>query len=573
MKKRLLSLFLCITTVVSLCAAFASCNQGVKLTDEGVTRPMTIGLAMITNEETTEEGIEIVQAAINRITEKSLNTHIVLQLYTEDRYAAEIEKKIAGRLADEEAGETRISMGGADDVVLNKYGREITVYPDLYPNEIDIFMVQSGAQMIDYYRKGALADVSSTISSGNATLLNKYISTSILDYGKIGEVQYGIPGNSVYGDYEYLIINREYFDELKYNISDVTASLSSIQDYLVELATVKPDVTPLYNIGDMGLESITGKHSVVASFIPEGAKLDPDTSYSPGNILVNETVRAALTTVNACASINGKYPVNTKNADLEADFGAGYMRGNCDLPAQLEDKYYVVQTKGPVAETDEVYASMFVCSAFTTDVDRCMEVVNLINTNSVIRNLLCYGVENVHYTVDDDTGIVSRIKNPKDNAFYSMDIYNTGNLFLVKQNSEMTEEELLYSADNWRLAKQAAADVFLSPNVGFKLNFETEEEAKSIADKDGIMLEKAIEELELLYDELWIRIQEYDVYADTSTGNESTFSGYLDYLSKWLTSNKYVVYALSSKASDTYNVNKQYRTWYSMVVSPDPTEE
>lgn len=560
--------------IVAVLAAFTSCNNQGNTQTESIIRPMTVTLTMITDEETTDAGIQIVQDAINKITEKSLNTHVVLQLYTEDQYYSAVEAKLGARAEDVEAGITRISMGTAEDVVLNEYGRELTVYPTPYPNQIDIFLVKDGTQFIEYYQAGYLSDIGSAVTAdGVAGLLNKYISADVLSYGKIGETQYAVPGNSLYGEHEYLLINKELFDKYNYDIDAVTAELPSIEDYLVDLARYEKGVLPLYNINYMGLESVTGRPSIIASYIPEGAVMDAETAFTPSNIITFESVRNTLTTVNAFGSINGDYPIFTEIVDFSKTFGAAYIKGSSATPAQYEDDYYVIKVKGPTLDTDEIYASMFAVSAFTTDVDRCMEVVNLINTDATVRNLLQYGVENSQYTLDEDTGIVSKIANPRDDAYYSMDMYKTGNMFLLMPNDEMTETELLYSANNWALAKQAAADAFHSPNAGFRLKYETVEDKDEAYEKYGIMLEEDIEQLELLYDELWTKMAEYDVYVDTATGVDTTFTGYLDYLSRWVTGNKYVSYAVSSRATDLYNINKQYRDWYTLTVNPDGVEE
>ena len=565
MKKRLFGLFLCMIMIV---AVFTSCNNSGNVQTEDLTVPMTVTLTMITDEETTDAGRQMVQDAINRITEKSLNTHVVLQLYTENQYYAAVEAKLKAREEDEKAGIQRISMGKADDIVLNQYGREITVYPTPYPNQIDIFLLKNGTQLIEYYQQGYLSDIGSALASdGVANLLNKYISADVLNYGKIGEIQYAVPGNSLYsGEYEYLLINKELFDKYNYDIDEVTDELSSIEDYLVDLAKYEKDVLPLYNINYLGLESATGRPSVVGTYIPEDAVLNEETMFAPSNIISIDNVRKALTTVNAFASINGDYPIFTDDVDFDKTFGAAYIKGSSATPAEYTDDYYVVDVKGPRLTTEDIYGSMFAVSSFTTDADRCMEIVNLINTDSTVRNLLQYGVENAQYTVDDDTGIVSKIANPKDDAYYSMNMYKTGNMFLLMPNDEMTERELLYSANNWALAKQTAADAFRSPNVGFALKFETVDDLEESYAQYGIMLEEDIERLELLYDELWTKMAEYDVYVDTATGVDTTFSGYLDYLSRWVSGNKYVSYANSV-------ISKQYRDWYNLVVYPDGLEE
>ena len=575
MKKRFISLFLCIAMMVSACAFLTSCGSDGNVAEDSAIKPMTITLAMITNEETTPEGIKVVQDAINKITEDTLNTHVVLQFYTEDDYKVEVQKKLYARMAEKEAGVVRSSMGKETDVVLNQYGREIVVYPEPYDNQIDIFMVADYNELWEYYSKEMVADLNEAFvaGTGNSILMNKYVSPELMNFGKINDVQYAIPSNSLYGEYEYLLINKELFDGLNYDIDEVT-DLNSIGQYLIDVANHHPDAIPLYNINEMGLESVTGKASVVASYIPEGSVLNADTAFSPTNILMIEEIRKTLTTINSFASINGDYPIYTEEVDFSQKFGAAYLKGNNDIPEKYEEDYYVLRHKGPVAETSEVYSSMFAVSNYSTDPMRCMEVITLINTNEEFRNLLLYGVENETYTVDEITGIIHRIKTPIEgtNVVYSMDMYKTGNLFLVWPNSDMTETEMMYAANDWELAKSCAREAHYSPNIGFALKHEVvgQYDPQSY---NGLTVDEASIQLELLYDELWVKLREYGCAVDTTTGEDAEFEAFLTTIERWLASNQYVIFGVSNKNSDIYTFNKQYRQWYEHVVYPDGVPE
>ena len=577
MKKRLISLFLCITMIASVCVLFTSCGSDGNVSQDSVIKPMTITLAMITNEETTPEGIKVVQDAINKITENSLNTHVVLQLYTEDEYRVEVMKKLTARKAEDEAGVKKSSMGKETDFVLNKHGRKITVYPEPYENQIDIFMVANYNELWECYSNGMVADLSEAFiaGTGNSVLLNKYVSPDLMKFGKINDTQYAIPSNSLYGEYEYLLINTELFDGLNYDIDEVT-DLTSIGQYLVDVANNKAtnNAIPLYNINDMGIESLTGKASVVGNYIPEGSVLGAESAFSPTNILMIEDVRKTLTTINSFASVNGDYPVYTEEVDFTQKFGAAYVKGTSDIPEKYEDEYYVVRHKGPVAETSEVYASMFAVSEFSSDAMRCMQIITLINTDRAFRNLLLYGVENETYTVDERTGYINRIKTPIEgtNVVYSMDMYKTGNLFLVTPNTDMTETEMMYAANDWALAKDCAREAHYSPNIGFALQYDTKTGYNSNA-YGGMTVAEAVTQLELLYDELWVKLREYGTAVNTSTGEDADFEAFLTTIERWLGSNEYVTFGVSNKNSDVYTLNKQYRTWYDRVIYPDGVPE
>ncbi len=561
--------------------ALTACGGGGNVAQSSTFVPMTITLTLMTNEETTPEGVQAVQDAINNVTERTFNTHIVLQLYSEEEYTSVVQEKLAARAADKEAGVTRSSAGKDSDVIVNEYGREITVYPDPYPNQIDIFLVGDYNELFTYYQNEQIADLSEAFnsSSGNAVLLNKYTSQSLMNLGKINDTQYAIPSNSLYGEYEYLLINKELFLKYNYDI-DLVTDLNSIGQYLVDLANYEKDVIPLYNINEMGLESLTGRPSVVASYITEGAVIDEETAFAPSNILMLEDIRTILTTINSFASINGDYPIYTKTVDFDKKFGAAYITGTSELPEEYEDEYYVVRHRGPIAETSEVYASMFAVSSYTSEVDRCTEIINMINTNPEIRNMLLYGVENVTYTRDEN-GMVTRVSTPVEDEngnntgayyTYSMDMYKTGNLFLVWQNTDMTEEELLYSANDWELAKNASREAHFSPNIGFSLKYDTVNTYNPEI-QNGITVKEAALQLELLYDELWVKMREFGSAVDTSTGDIADIGAFLTTIERWLTNNQYVIYGVSNRTTDVYAFNKQYRDWYTNKVYPDGMPE
>ena len=59
----------------------------------------------------------------------------------------------------------------------------------------------------------------------------------------------------------------------------------------------------------------------------------------------------------------------------------------------------------------------------------------MLNTNSELRNLLQYGVEGVHYELDEDER-VDRFNND-----YIMDINTTGNIFVAYPEENVTDEE------------------------------------------------------------------------------------------------------------------------------------
>lgn len=549
MKKRLMSLGLCMLMLVSTTSILSSCKDDSTRETEEPVKPMTVTLNMITDERTTENGIDAVQKAINQITENDLNVHVVLQLYTKDEYHDAILNKSQARLDDISAGKKYSSIGSIDDqkvieIADGKY-RTVTAYPEPYANQLDIFVVTGYDMLTEFVDAGIVTDVTDAMSSTEATLIAKYVSSKLLGYGNVNDAQYAVPGNSYYGAYEYLLVKKSLFDKYPYSIKDMTG-LASLREYLVDVAENEEGVIPLYNVGSLGLTSVLERDSIVSSFVPDGA-VETDT-YRPDNILKNASVQAQLATIIACGSVNGDYAKDVDVVDFDANFAAAYITGDAGTPELYKDDYYVIQTRKPVADADEIFSSMFAVSPYTSDVNRCMQLINLLMTNETLLNMLLYGVENTTYVRDEDTGIISRKYSNDTDSIYIMDENLIGNLFLAWQNDEMSEEMLRVSADNWKLAKQASTDATFSPFARFPLVWN---------DK----LEQTAKGLNELYVDLWTKVGEFNGRVDPTTGEQYTPDTYVTgYLSTWVGSSPDVLNAVNTADKET--LAGQYLAWF-----------
>ena len=132
MKKRLLSLALCLAMLLPTLLMFTSCQEEeVEVT--GTIAPMTIVIALMTDEKTNEAGIEAAEKALNRITENNFNTHIELKLFTEDEYYAKVEEALLARRQAVIDGDQSTSVGDVKDKIYDEEkNREVTAYPEVY---------------------------------------------------------------------------------------------------------------------------------------------------------------------------------------------------------------------------------------------------------------------------------------------------------------------------------------------------------------------------------------------------------------------------------------------------------
>ena len=564
MKKRLLSLVLCVAVFACALMSFVGCSGDKNVEASDNVKPMTVTLTMITSEKTNEEGIKAVEEALNVFTENNLKMHVVLQLYTADEYKDAVDAKLKARERDNEYGIKRTSLGQASDVkvveIVDGKTRTVTSYPEPYPNQIDIFMVDNYNDLLAYQEEGYLSDISEGITGTAGSLMSKYISQSLLSYGVIDDSNYGVPTNGIYGDYEFIIVKKDLFDKYPYSIEDMKG-LSDLAPYLCDVAE-KEKIIPLYNVSTMNLISLTGKDSAVAAYVPIGGK-EAD-GYPPGNILSNSYVKGYLGAVAQFSSINGDYPVRSDEIDFNANFAAATLVCDASEIEAYKDDYYMIKTRTPVADAEQIYGSMFAVSAFTSDAVRCVGVINLIETNRDFLNTLLYGVENKTYTVNEDTGVVSR-KYVGD-TIYIMDEFHCGNIFLAMQNDEMDEKTMILSQNDWKYAKIAASEVTYSPYARFQLVWDTPNDHKG--ESNYTLISDYADQLEELYDEVWFRLKEYKTFVDPLTGEVMDPASFISQLENWL-GQQTAVKNMNSSSVGTSSLRRQYLDWYNAIYNAE----
>ena len=113
----------------------------------------------------------------------------------------------------------------------------------------------------------------------------------------------------------------------------------------------------------------------------------------------------------------------------------------------------------PRADYDDIYGNMFCVSALEDSVARSMEIVTYINTNSTVRNILQYGIEDENYYIDD-YGVLHRY-----NDTYMMDINKTGNVFMAHPEEGLPE-------DYWDVGVRQNGDAYMVPTFGFQIEYD-----------------------------------------------------------------------------------------------------
>ncbi len=284
-----------------------------------------------------------------------------------------------------------------------------------YASEIDKFTSEtSGIVLVDSPEtmeklSGKLVDLdpyltSDSYASKGYGKLNTQIAISLLDAARVTEngveKLYCIPNNHVIGSYEYIVIDKAIAANLLY----ANSTLQNMTSWELT-ADLRDYAVANYDFAD--------------GVIPAIAEVDY-ANYDPNSGAVVTRVvnapyeaKAAIEAENMIVNI-AKYPVADKNEAYSSAFAV--LEGT---PVDPEDT------------TKKV--------AFDLYSERAMQVIYEINSNSTIRNLLQYGVENVNYHLDENNIVV-----PNAEKRYDMNILYTGDIFKALYNDNWTAEDATF---------------------------------------------------------------------------------------------------------------------------------
>lgn len=594
--KKIFSLILCAVMVLPM--LLTACSDGYRMSDSTAAKATTITITTICEEGTTDEAITLVQNAINSLTESQYNTHVVLRMMTADKYEEfllskseynylqgigaveedepdkkeedkdkEDEEKEVDVQKDESGQQFYITSNG-DKHLIDENGRGHVVYPEATENQLDIVLIPSLSlydKLVYGYEEKEKDD------KGNETtknipyltvlgregetpfdaLLDKYVPSYATSARKAlnlifrsdttGKLSYAIPNNTYFGSYRYLLINKELFDKYQYDLSTVN-SMSDLLSFVNDLLVNKEPVSPLYSYAGYGWQSFLGEDSVLS--IPVANSYNTEVPEQPAPVFASSAYRQELSVLRNLKNAGYTWSENEDISveSIDKPFGVAVVRGDSTIPEQYKDKYYVRVFEKPQL-TSEMYNGMYGISSGCAYPARAMEILTLLSTNADIVNLLAYGVEGAHYDLSSGGMVTNRSKD------YRINIRYAGNMFLLRQNNEMDEKTLRYSANNWELAKLQNRDLVLNPYCGFEVK---------MTDSVPSLLENVKE----LNDKIHEELENYDKYVQE--GGELTYDEYLQSLEEEI--RKSAAYEAVSQVKTSRELKTPYQQYYNFFM-------
>ncbi len=568
MKIKLTSLLLLVVMLFSV-LSLAACGDEEEDLEETVAAPITITLYSIKNEGTTDEAIALVEQELNRISRAQYNTAIKLMLYTEAEYDAKLAEQMAKAKANPPATKAPTAQKGSAYETTERDGFVEYIYPTVTDSQLDIFLVRDQSTFTGLVASKEVANLQSMLTYDFSTLAS-YINSYLMSAVKVNGSAYAVPNNHLIGSYTYLLLDKTMVDALGYTDSYAEfKSLYSLKNYLNDVKENYTDATPLYNCPDAAVAFIE-EGTMIGTMVTSDRYLD---SVMPVALLNEKEYAQYLATKQAYEQLGFlKYD---ESFDGSQKCGAAFVSSMPGVAEELYgDDYYTVLFANPAATNESLFASMYMVSAHSVDSARAMEVLNLLNTNEEFRNVFQYGVEDVHFTRDELTGIVH-----SESDDYSMNSLYTGNGYLLYPNDTMTENEMdLLKPRTYEEVKEILGDackeqkwvgarsqallksinnaVSTSPYHGFSINYSRGEA--------GVLQTQMDDAKEFNAKEI-AKIEKITFESFSATNSEATALDYIEHLTdKYLTlgqasAQRFIsITGIGSSSTPA----SQFRTWY-----------
>ena len=524
MNKRLIALFLCLVMLLSVglvsCANSTEEDAKEELEQAKVASNMTLTMWIVSESPVSDSIRNDVTKAINALTRAKYKTQLEIYYLSEEEYFGKVtdameafnaSKKQQNTNKPAQTGTTQEEEGGTtiEEIITDEDGMYRDNYPVVLKNQVDIIyigdvkdgegkLLMSGQQMYNELRAGDwLAALDDTIK-GDAKKLKEFVSPTLLSAVQEKGVTYAIPNNNVIGEYTFMCLNKtlmdryslqghltrgsiksfanqyvyQFIDQIARYESDILPIDATYEDCLAQLAyywnidlddySINSDEFSIFGTPLFSDQPNRGQNAVGVQSLFE------DEDFTEHYLAVNEY---RLGQKYHYLDTEEKNPVvffrNEENADKTyGTYGVKFVKGSlAELNARgnyVDEngvEYYAVPVAYPTATAEDIYGNMFAVAKTTLDVERSMQIVTYLNTNAEIRNLLQYGIQGQHYTIEN--GVVARVAD-KNNNYYMMDIYATGNAFIAHLEPGM-------NASIWENGKNQNRDSLVEPMLGFNL--------------------------------------------------------------------------------------------------------
>lgn len=309
----------------------------------------------------------------------------------------------------------------------------------------------------------------------NAPELLESMDTSIWDAVRVKGDIFGVPSQQIFPKQNYVVILKEYADKYGLDVSEVQ-KLSDLEEFFKEVKADNPDMYPFAasSNGLMGKHNVAlGFESIISVNIPGAVKIG-DGELKAYNQFESDEVKEfyemmyrwtqeGLVRKDAVTVSDNAVP-DMKAGKHVAAINATYKPGVETIEsANFGNKEVVFATLSePYLATENLVSSLNAISQTSKHPKEAMTFLNLVNTDKTLYNMLCFGIEGTHYTVNEDGTVkTDDAKGYNPNVDWMM-----GNQFngLLREGQE---------SDVWERTKELNVSAMESEALGFAFDSTT----------------------------------------------------------------------------------------------------
>lgn len=296
---------------------------------------------------------------------------------------------------------------------------------------------------------------------------------AFLEGSKIDGKIWSIPTSKELAAQGGIVYRKDIADELGIDMTQVT-TLQQLGDALQKVKDAKPDITPLYMregetltqhyfinfdyLGNTDVDGVIYKDGTETTVM---SKLETDRYTEFVNITRDFYQRGLINRDAATQQTSGDDMMRAGTIFAQLHSLKPGKDAEVAAATGLEGKLSQIAFNEPTVSTGEAAGSMLAISTASKDPERAMMFINLLHTDAYLNNLLNFGIEGTHYTLNN--GIMSRTDKTGDYAPGASWMF--GNQFL---NYLWDSED----PQKWDKFKEFNNSASLSPALGFTFDAE-----------------------------------------------------------------------------------------------------
>lgn len=374
-----------------------------------------------TNSEAEESNVPVIKWLIMGDTQKDLSTVLdAVNAYIEPKIGAKLDLQIIDDGSYQEKVQMLMASGGDFDICFIGYNNPY----------------QNGVQ------KGAFLALDDYLSS--SPLKDDEDLKDVLENARYDGKIYGIPNMQIMAGCTGLMFNKELAEEYGLDTSKITC-LEDCEPYLEWVKTTHPEKYP-FRTGAYG----GGWSFSKLSDSIQGIRVDYDKNNNPYLVAEKDNTLAKKEAEKLYEWYQKGYirkdvasvtdDINEYNSGKYALSRGAYKPGgetenNINNP---DNQLIIVKAGKAFMSYDAGLGCMTGINSRAKNPEKAFKLIELVNTDPTLMNLLSYGVEGKHYTLED--GKVSKIEN----SGYTMAAWkfgNTFNAYLIKgQDDDVIEQ-------------------------------------------------------------------------------------------------------------------------------------